>query len=110
MGPQTRLKIKLTRVFTFESALLLFSQGGNSLEANNNNAILPRAEPVRQGAPPKFNVQPPASEDFSSGDESGVDEEDRPLTRGELAARSLKILSKKERTRSGARSQAQRKA
>lgn len=76
-------------------------QGANVLEVNNsnNNVILPRTEAVRQAMPTKFSVQPPASDDFSSEDEPDLDVQDRPLTRDELAARSLKILSKKERNR-----------
>ena len=75
----------------------------------DNNVGLPRGEALKQPPPQKFSVQPPASDDFSSGDESGLEDEDRPLTREELQKKSLRILNKKEK-HGKARSQGQRKA
>jgi hypothetical protein len=70
---------------------------------------LPRGEALKQAAPAKLNVQPPASEDFSSGEESGMEDEDRPLTREELQKKSLRILQRKDK-HGKVRSQGQRKA
>lgn len=71
------------------------SQMANGMEGNVG---LPRGEGgLKQPPAPKFNVQPPVTEDFSSGDESGLEDEDRPLTREELQKKSLRILSKKEK-------------
>jgi hypothetical protein len=55
-------------------------------------------------------VEPPAWEDFSSGEESGVEDEDRPLTREELQKKSLRVLNKKDRHAKGGRKDGQRKA
>ena len=48
-----------------------------------------------------LNVNPPTTgDDYSSGDESDDDDEDRPLTRDELKARTMRRLNKKD-TQSG---------
>lgn len=44
-----------------------------------------------------LNVNPPTTgDDYSSGDESDDDDEDRPLTRDELKARTMRRLNKKD--------------
>ena len=46
-----------------------------------------------------LNVNPPATgDDFSSDDESDDDDEDRPLTRDELKARTMRRLNKRDTT------------
>lgn len=44
-----------------------------------------------------------------SGEESGLEDEDRPLTREELQKKSLRILNKKEKHSKAGRNQGQRK-
>jgi len=70
------------------------SQMGTGVDVNIG---LPRDAFKQQPATAKFAVQPPVSDDFSSGDESGLEDEDRPLTREELQQKSLRILSRKEK-------------
>ena len=46
-----------------------------------------------------LNVNPPTTgDDFSSDDESDDDDEDRPLTRDELKARTMRRLNKRDTT------------
>ena len=72
------------------------SQMGTGIDTNIG---LPKGGDAlkQQPATAKFAVQPPVSDDFSSGDESGLEDEDRPLTREELQQKSLRILSRKEK-------------
>lgn len=75
------------------------SQMGGGVQ---DSVTLPRGEVVRQNAPTKYVVQPPASEDFVPADDTDEDE-DRPLTREELQKKSLRMLNKKERHSKGSR-------
>ena len=51
---------------------------------------------IVQPAAPRLNVMPPAWEDFSSGEESDAEDDERPLTREELQRKTLRGMGKKE--------------
>ncbi|CAN0499037.1 unnamed protein product, partial [Laminaria digitata] len=43
-----------------------------------------------RSVPPRLNVQPPAWDDFSSGEDSDQEDDERPLTREELKRKALR--------------------
>ena len=51
---------------------------------------------IVQPAAPRLSVMPPAWEDFSSGEESDQEDDERPLTREELQRKTLRGMGKKE--------------
>ncbi|KAJ1446345.1 hypothetical protein M885DRAFT_625334 [Pelagophyceae sp. CCMP2097] len=72
-----------------------------SQTASSGKADLALAAALRQGvvqpAAARLSVQPPAWDDFSSGDESDQDDDERPLTRDELQRKTLRGLGAKEK-------------
>ena len=54
-------------------------------------------EGLLQAGNPRLTVMPPAWEDFSSGEESDQEDDERPLTRDELQRKTLRGMGKKER-------------
>ena len=67
-------------------------------DAEGGGAILGMGPQTPAGAI-HLNVNPPATgDDYSSDDESDDDDEDRPLTRDELKARTMRRLNKRDTT------------
>jgi len=74
------------------------SQNGGPSDPESASAteLTPPPEGVLQPAAPRLTVMPPAWEDFSSGEESDQEDDERPLTRDELQRKTLKGMNKKE--------------
>ncbi|KAH8096285.1 hypothetical protein JL720_3647 [Aureococcus anophagefferens] len=58
---------------------------------------------IVQPAASRLSVQPPAWDDFSSGDESDQEDDERPLTRDELQRKTLRGLGMKDKNQHHAR-------
>ena len=58
---------------------------------------------IVQPAASRLSVQPPAWDDFSSGDESDQEDDERPLTREELQRKTLRGLGMKDKNQHHAR-------
>merc|ERR1719181_1632930 len=70
------------------------SQAGTSGAELPNQSFI--QEGVLQAGNPRLHVNPPAWEDFSSGEESDQEDDERPLTRDELQRKTLRGMRKKE--------------
>lgn len=56
----------------------------------------PARDPVPAPAQPPLRIQPPALDDFSSGDETDQEDDERPLTRAELQKKTHRGLQRKD--------------
>jgi coiled-coil domain-containing protein 63/114 len=63
--------------------------------SNEHSLQLPSVVPASLVLASKVAVQPPAFEDMSSGEDSEVEEDERPLTRQELEKRTLREFTRK---------------
>ena len=64
--------------------------------ANAESAMqLPSVVPTESFSSLKLAPQPPSFEDMSSGEDSDVEEDERPLTRQELEKKTMKELTKR---------------
>ena len=71
------------------------SQAGTSGAELPNQSFI--QEGVLQAGNPRLHVNPPAWEDFSSGEESDQEDDERPLTRDELQRKTLRGMRKEKK-------------
>ena len=83
-----------------------------SQTASSGKADLALTQALKQGvvqqSASRLSVQPPAWDDFSSGDDSDQDDDERPLTREELQRKTLRGLNTKEKHQHDRRNKQQR--
>jgi len=72
------------------------SQVGTSVAEATNAQLRQQQVSAKRATPMKFNVQAPTWDDFSSGEESDHEDDERPLTREELQRKTLKGWSNKK--------------
>ena len=82
-----------------QRALEIMEQYAAAQENGENlktaKTALPTDNAKRKETPAQLNIDPPAADDFSSGDESGQDDDERPLTREELQQKTWKTIQSK---------------